>query len=208
LEATAAARVAYHLGLEGGAEATDCGSASGLAALHRGVSGLRGGGEAGALIAAAHLILSVRSNIGLAAAGLLAPDGRCKVFDACCFLFAPFLLSFRPFCFCFAPGLLSVDFIVTFDQFAGVRLRGRRVSSFLLSFRSLFAFVSLPYCFGLTSTSLLVNLQVVDAQQMGQLLFAFVSLSCCFRFAPLLLSIDFSFTFAGVRPRGGWLQAR
>eukprot|EP00959_Pyramimonas_sp_CCMP1952_P228555 4778325-Pyramimonas_sp.AAC.1 len=55
LEATAAARVAYHLKLEGPCEAVDAGGASGLVALRHAAAalGLPGGMLEGALVAAA-----------------------------------------------------------------------------------------------------------------------------------------------------------
>ncbi len=79
---TAIGRVAFALGLQGPAIAVDTACSSSLAAVHQAVSGLQRGEADLALAGGVHIILSgylfhLRGN-----AGMLAPDGKCKAFDA------------------------------------------------------------------------------------------------------------------------------
>ena len=79
---TAIGRVAFALGLQGPAIAVDTACSSSLVAIHQAMAGLRQGEADLALAGGVHTILSGRL-MGLRAnAGMLAPDGRCKTFDA------------------------------------------------------------------------------------------------------------------------------
>ncbi len=79
---TAIGRVAFALGLEGPAMAVDTACSSSLVALHQAASGLLRGEADLALAGGVHVILSGRLLELRANAGMLAPDGRCKTFDA------------------------------------------------------------------------------------------------------------------------------
>ena len=75
-------RVAYTLGLEGPAIAVDTACSSSLVALHQAVGGLERGDADLALAGGVNAILSEELSEAFAEAGMLAPDGRCKTFDA------------------------------------------------------------------------------------------------------------------------------
>ena len=79
---TAIGRVAFALGLRGPALAVDTACSSSLAAVHQAVSGLQRGEADLALAGGVHAILSGRLFELRGNAGMLAPDGRCKTFDA------------------------------------------------------------------------------------------------------------------------------
>ena len=79
---TAIGRVAFALDLEGPAMALDTACSSSLVAIHQAVSALQRGEADLALAGGVHLILSGRLSELRAKAGMLAPDGRCKTFDA------------------------------------------------------------------------------------------------------------------------------
>ena len=79
---TAIGRVAFALGLQGPALAVDTACSSSLAAVHSAVSGLQRGEADLALAGGVHAILSGRLFELRGNAGMLAPDGRCKTFDA------------------------------------------------------------------------------------------------------------------------------
>ncbi|MCY4487972.1 MAG: SDR family NAD(P)-dependent oxidoreductase [Deltaproteobacteria bacterium] len=79
---TAIGRVAFALGLEGPAMAVDTACSSSLVAMHQAVSGLQRGEADLALAGGVHAILSGRLFELRGNAGMLAPDGRCKTFDA------------------------------------------------------------------------------------------------------------------------------
>ncbi len=79
---TAIGRVAFALGLEGPAMALDTACSSSLVAIHQTVSALQQGEADLVLAGDVHLILSGRLSELRAKAGMLAPDGRCKSFDA------------------------------------------------------------------------------------------------------------------------------
>lgn len=75
-------RLAYHLGLQGPALTIDTACSSSLVAVHTACQNLRDGTCSMALAGGVNLILSPEIQTGLAQAGMLAPDGRCKTFDA------------------------------------------------------------------------------------------------------------------------------
>ena len=79
---TAIGRIAFTLGLEGPALAVDTACSSSLVALHQAVASLQRGESDLALAGGVHAILSPASTQIFAKAGMLAPDGRCKTFDA------------------------------------------------------------------------------------------------------------------------------
>ncbi len=79
---TAIGRVAFVLGLEGPAMALDTACSSSLVAIHQAVAGLQRGEAALALAGGVHTILSGRLSELRGNAGMLAPDGQCKTFDA------------------------------------------------------------------------------------------------------------------------------
>ncbi len=77
-----AGRLSYVLGLQGPAMAVDTACSSSLSAIHLACASLRAGECDQALAGGVNLILSPRLYVTLAAAGMLAADGRCKTFDA------------------------------------------------------------------------------------------------------------------------------
>ncbi|MXY46255.1 MAG: SDR family NAD(P)-dependent oxidoreductase, partial [Chloroflexi bacterium] len=79
---TAIGRVAFALGLNGPALALDTACSSSLVAIHQAMSALRLGEADLALAGGVHTILSGRLLDLRGNAGMLAPDGRCKTFDA------------------------------------------------------------------------------------------------------------------------------
>ena len=79
---TAIGRVSFVLGLQGPAVAVDTACSSSLVAVHQAVTGLLHGEADLALAGGVHTILSGRLLELRANAGMLAPDGRCKTFDA------------------------------------------------------------------------------------------------------------------------------
>ena len=79
---TAIGRVAFALGLQGPAIAVDTACSSSLVAMHQAVAGLQRGEADLALAGGVHTILSGQLLELRANAGMLAPDGRCKTFDA------------------------------------------------------------------------------------------------------------------------------
>ena len=79
---TAIGRVAFALDLGGPAMALDTACSSSLVAIHQAASALQRGEADLALAGGVHLILSGRLSELRGKAGMLAPDGRCKTFDA------------------------------------------------------------------------------------------------------------------------------
>ena len=78
----AANRLSYFFDLRGPSITIDSACSSGLVAVHLACQSLRHGESNVAMVGAANVILSPEYTIIFAKAGLLAPDGRCKVFDA------------------------------------------------------------------------------------------------------------------------------
>ena len=77
-----AGRVSYVLGLQGPSMAIDTACSSSLTAIHLACSSLRNRECETALAGGVNLILAIWPNVTLAAAQMVAPDGRCKTFDA------------------------------------------------------------------------------------------------------------------------------
>jgi natural product biosynthesis luciferase-like monooxygenase protein/amino acid adenylation domain-containing protein len=75
-------RLSYLLDLRGPSLAVDTACSSSLVAVHLACQGLRNGEVTLALAGGVNLMLSNRTSIPFATAGLLAGDGRCKAFDA------------------------------------------------------------------------------------------------------------------------------
>jgi acyl transferase domain-containing protein len=78
----AAGRLAYLLGLQGPALAVDTACSSSLVAVHLACQSLRAGECRAALAGGVNAILAPQMTITLCKARMLAPDGRCKTFDA------------------------------------------------------------------------------------------------------------------------------
>ena len=79
---TAIGRVAFALGLEGPAIAVDTSCSSSLTAIHQAAAGLQRGEADLALAGGVNAILTTRVTRLFESGGMLAPDGRCKTFDA------------------------------------------------------------------------------------------------------------------------------
>lgn len=77
-----AGRISYFMGFQGPALSVDTACSSSLVALHLAVKGLRTGESRVALAAGVNLMCSVETTMALTKAHMLAPDGRCKTFDA------------------------------------------------------------------------------------------------------------------------------
>jgi acyl transferase domain-containing protein/NAD(P)-dependent dehydrogenase (short-subunit alcohol dehydrogenase family) len=75
-------RVSYLLGLQGPAVSIDTACSSSLVALHLAVQSLRSGETRVALAGGVNVMCSPQTTIALTKAHMLAPDGRCKTFDA------------------------------------------------------------------------------------------------------------------------------
>jgi len=78
----AANRVSYLYDWHGPSVAVDTACSSSLVALHLAARALRGGDCELAVVAGVNVLLDPELTIGISKAGMLSPDGRCKVFDA------------------------------------------------------------------------------------------------------------------------------
>src|SRR5271165_3127027 len=80
--AAAAGQISYRLGLQGPAVAVDTACSSSLVAIHQACQALRSGECDLALAGGANVLLTPATMITFSHAHMLAPDGRCKTFDA------------------------------------------------------------------------------------------------------------------------------
>jgi len=78
----AANRLSYFFGLRGPSLAVDTACSSSLVAVHLACQSLQSGESTLALAGGVNLILSPAITINFTKAGFMAPDGRCKAFDA------------------------------------------------------------------------------------------------------------------------------
>ncbi|HEY6391893.1 MAG TPA: beta-ketoacyl synthase N-terminal-like domain-containing protein, partial [Bryobacteraceae bacterium] len=78
----AANRLSYTLNLRGPSVAIDTACSSSLTAMHMAVQSLRNGECSMAIAGGVNAILSPGTTIALSQFNMMAPDGRCKVFDA------------------------------------------------------------------------------------------------------------------------------
>jgi len=80
--AAAAGRISYRLGLQGPSVAVDTACSSSLVAIHQACQALQLGETDLALAGGANVLLTPATMITFSNAQMLAPDGRCKTFDA------------------------------------------------------------------------------------------------------------------------------
>lgn len=80
--AAAAGRISYRLGLQGPSVAVDTACSSSLVGIHQACQALRLGECDLALAGGANVLLTPATMITFSSAHMLAPDGRCKTFDA------------------------------------------------------------------------------------------------------------------------------
>jgi acyl transferase domain-containing protein len=82
VHSAAAGRLSYFFNLKGPSEAIDTACSGSLAALHRACQSLRTHEIDCALAGGVNVMLDPSGHIGFSQAGMMAPDGRCKTFDA------------------------------------------------------------------------------------------------------------------------------
>src|SRR5271170_8383931 len=78
----AAGRLSYFLGVHGPAVVIDTACSSSLVAVHLACQSLRRRESDQALVAGVNMMLSPENSVATSRWGMLAPDGRCKTFDA------------------------------------------------------------------------------------------------------------------------------
>lgn len=78
----ASGRLSYLLGLQGPSVSVDTACSSSLVAVHMACQSLRAGECRMALAGGVNLIMAPETTIALSKAHMMAPDGRCKTFDA------------------------------------------------------------------------------------------------------------------------------
>ncbi len=78
----ASGRVSYVLGLQGPSISVDTACSSSLVSTHLAIQSLRNHECDMALAGGVNAILSISTTMALSRAGMMAPDGRCKAFDA------------------------------------------------------------------------------------------------------------------------------
>lgn len=78
----AAGRISNRLGLNGPAVAVDTACSSSLAAVHQACQSLRSGESDLAFAGGVYIVLEPNISVGLSRLHMMAPDGRCKPFDA------------------------------------------------------------------------------------------------------------------------------
>src|SRR5690606_10279754 len=78
----AAGRLAYTLGLQGPCMAIDTACSSSLVAVHLAMQSLRNGECNMAIAGGVNATRAPENSVGFASGGMMAPDGRCKTFDA------------------------------------------------------------------------------------------------------------------------------
>lgn len=78
----AANRLSYVLDVHGPSHAVDTACSSSLVAVHHAVQSLASGESDTAVVGGVNILLSPAVTIGFQRSGVLAPDGRCKTFDA------------------------------------------------------------------------------------------------------------------------------
>lgn len=75
-------RVSYTLGLQGPSVSVDTACSSSLVAFHLACQSIRSGESRMALAGGVNLVISPLTTVALSQSGMMAPDGRCKAFDA------------------------------------------------------------------------------------------------------------------------------
>lgn len=75
-------RISYYFDLSGPSMAIDTACSSSLVALHEAVTSIQSGECEAALVGGVNVLLSPAGGLSFSRAGVMAPDGRCKTFDA------------------------------------------------------------------------------------------------------------------------------